>query len=400
MCASHVPGGVSRLDRACSRWPLFGLPFLPNLDNFIAMQVSIVSFANSVTHNVCLKQIRQAMGRTKAVRGDVEFAGTAGALCSQSEELKDIDISRLTKLATLWSGYGTIYSVSGTTGEAQRQLIIKCVTPPHNDTGISHERKLHSYQVEASFYSGIAGRLIERGVPLAKPYVVTSNMAGDEYQMSLVLEDLRPLFPNSCRPLDLVHAKAALLWLAQFHSCFWGCPPKEKVWTEGTYWHLATRPDELESMGGEYAALKRAAKQIDEALKSEPQFQTLVHGDFKAANLLFSSGDTVACAAYDFQYVGGGSGMKDVAYVFTSSLAPGIAEEHVDELLEYYHTELTNRLPPQAAEEYTQDVMRRHFDLAVADFVRFMAGWGAWGNTRWAEKITRNVVSNVSLKRT
>lgn len=89
------------------------------------------------------------------------------------------------------------------------------------------------------------------------------------------------------------------------------------------------RPEELEQMGREWADLKEAARQLDRALKGfaapndvEPTglYRTLVHGDCKSENILFSE-DGGRCAMYDFQYVGGGYGARDLAYLFTSSIS-------------------------------------------------------------------------------
>lgn len=69
---------------------------------------------------------------------------------------------------------------------------------------------------------------------------------------------------------------------------------------EGGYWFLATRQEELEQMSGRWRALKAAAGTIDlyvrgyDVSKHQQQqpksgrFRTLVHGDAKCENLLFS----------------------------------------------------------------------------------------------------------------
>lgn len=66
-------------------------------------------------------------------------------------------------------------------------------------------------------------------------------------------------------------------------------------------------------MGSKYRRLKAAAHELDRRLRGErpdgskdPRFRTLVHGDFKSANLLFSTQAPVSCAAFDFQYCGEG----------------------------------------------------------------------------------------------
>ena len=52
----------------------------------------------------------------------------------------------------------------------------------------------------------------------------------------------------------------ALSWLAHFHATFMGKNP-EGLWKIGTYWHLDTRPDELEAL--EDLSLKKAAPLIE-----------------------------------------------------------------------------------------------------------------------------------------
>jgi Ser/Thr protein kinase RdoA (MazF antagonist) len=56
---------------------------------------------------------------------------------------------------------------------------------------------------------------------------------------------------------------------------------------------------------------------IDQVLNN-CSYQTIVHGDAKLANFCFSKEGAVS--AVDFQYVGGGCGMKDVAYFLGSCL--------------------------------------------------------------------------------
>lgn len=67
-------------------------------------------------------------------------------------------------------------------------------------------------------------------------------------------------------------------------------------------------------MGSEHSQLKAAAAAIDARLKGRDHsgttsrdFRTLIHGDFKSANLLFTQESKPVCAAYDFQYVGASS---------------------------------------------------------------------------------------------
>ena len=117
-------------------------------------------------------------------------------------------------------------------------------------------------------------------------------------------------------------------WLAHFHATFMGETP-DGLWEVGSYWHLDTRPDELEALDDVH--LKQAAGEIDALLRAA-RFQTFVHGDAKLANFCFSE-DGTQVAAVDFQYVGGGCGMKDVAYFIGSCLYEEDCERHEAALL-------------------------------------------------------------------
>ena len=50
---------------------------------------------------------------------------------------------------------------------------------------------------------------------------------------------------------------------------------------------------------------------------------TMIHGDYRADNLVFDPDGTVA--AFDFQLIGTGSGSYDLAYFLTQSLEPDVA---------------------------------------------------------------------------
>lgn len=103
-------------------------------------------------------------------------------------------------------------------------------------------------------------------------------------------------------------------------------------------------------------------------------------------NLLFAA-DGKRCAAHDFQYCGRGLGAKDIAYLFCSGLSSRLLPAREEELLQHYHNELMARLQLGGkGEGYTLDVLKEHFGLALVDFVRFMDGWGYWGNNRWATR--------------
>ena len=68
------------------------------------------------------------------------------------------------------------------------------------------------------------------------------------------------------------------------------------------------------------------------------KFKTIVHGDAKLANFCFSH-DLSNVAAVDFQYVGGGCGMKDVAYFLGSCLNDQELRTTENELLDFTYVD-------------------------------------------------------------
>ncbi|KAL4457903.1 hypothetical protein ABPG75_012768 [Micractinium tetrahymenae] len=380
------------------------------------------------------RSIRKSQGEPAVQRAQALIA----AALSGSGGAATLTVRAARPLGTLWAGYGTITEVETDDEEAQT-LIVKEVHPPVS-SGISHERKLRSYQVEAAFYERVAPRLpADAGCHVPRCLGVHSTLhsvdgssggsGGDSGKMQLVMSDLRREFPRSCGSLDEAHTKAALSWLAAFHAACWGADAAALgLWEEGCYWHLQTRLEELEDIGREWRALQAAAHELDRRLQETP-WRTLCHGDFKSANLQFSdSRSAPVCAAVDFQYCGGGSGLKDVAYLLASAASPRLLQGGGEEaLLRFYHAELIHGLralaasgsgggsdhasscasdggpvgcpakAAQAVEGYTFEALQADWRLAVCDYVRFMAGWGFWGNTSWASARARECLAELGL---
>lgn len=183
--------------------------------------------------------------------------------------------------------------------------------------------------------------------------------------------------------------EACLRWLAHFHALFLGVAP-ENLWPVGTYWHLETRPDELEAM--DHPQLKAAAGDIDRILNG-CRFKTVVHGDAKLANFCFSpSGQEVA--AVDFQYVGGGCGMKDVVYFLGSCMEERECDKRVPGLLDYYFCELKQSVGADVDFGALEAEWREMFAFAWTDFHRFLLGWmpGHWKVNRYSKRLTEEVL--------
>lgn len=286
------------------------------------------------------------------------------------------------RLQQLWSGYGEIRRIHLEHGPVPT-LIAKHVRPPRLSSAAapaarrSHQRKLQSYAVELAFYEQYASRC-PTTCRIARPYVCQSQ-PGPSWLF--VLEDLdasgyperrHSFFRPGHRPEEKALA-ACLHWLAHFHAYFLGTRPTG-LWEAGTYWHLATRPDELELCTNR--ELQQSASWLDRQLRLAT-YQTLVHGDAKVENFCFSP-DAGPSAAVDFQYVGGGVGVQDVAYFFSSCLDSEGCLQHAPKLLDSYFGTLASALKqyqPGVDTHKVEAEWRRLYPIAWADFSRFLSGW-------------------------
>lgn len=350
-------------------------------------------------------------------------------------------------LQQLWSGYGTIARVEAvSTASAEHSskkvsLIIKHVTPPSvSQRAEGHLRKLISYQVEQYFYTSLAP-LMPESIPVAQCLAQSSDGSG----MAMVLNDLRESFPVACEKrgdLDRKQVYAALDWLARFHGFWWQragdikakgvrLPPleeptssqKEGVWLNGGYTYLATRRSEYASLqndqDSEWASklceptldAKSSIAELVAAVLSPSftstsaiaDYDTLIHGDVKSENLFSTSAGT-AVAFFDFQYVGIGLGVCDLAKLFTCSVPSELLGEQEGEfrdieageriLLKHYQ----RTIEEASGKSYPWEMLEMHWKTALVDWLRFQASWGFWGNTEWLEGRVRHILEDREWK--
>ncbi len=281
----------------------------------------------------------------------------------------------LARIQDLWSGYGQVlrYRLDG-----DRTVVVKQVQPPR-DRGRSHARKLRSYEVEQAWYREFAPRC-DDGCRIARCLHAGREGGG----WLFIFEDLDAAgFPGRSRDPRGAALDACIDWLAAFHARFLDCPPTG-LWSTGTYWHLATRPDELAAMPR--SPLRDAAGAIDARLAAV-RHRTLVHGDAKPANFCWSA-DGQRVAAVDFQYVGGGCGMKDLAYLLS-----GEERGTVQHGLDRYFSALRAALPGDRGAAVEAE-WRPLYPWAVADFHRFLAGWSpGWRVPGHEQALTRQVLA-------
>ncbi len=303
------------------------------------------------------------------------------------------------QLQSLWGGYGELFRVELEGGVAPT-AVVKWVRPPvHAKATISDARKRRSYDVEAAFYREVAPRC-DATCRVARLY--GSKIVDGEWLF--VLEDLDAAgFPGREHDADVTSLGACLAWLAAFHARSLGAPAAG-LWPIGTYWHLATRTDELPAIADPQL---RAIAPALEARLAAARYQTILHGDPKEANFCFS-GDRRQAAAVDFQYSGHGCAMRDVAYLLygrSDEPPEAIAHAHLDTYFRELRAALA-RLPPALLPSTATPLdltdleaeWRSLYPIARLDFCRFLAGWrpGAWQSDRRGQAFVRRELARLS----
>jgi len=302
----------------------------------------------------------------------------------------------------LWSGYGKIlrYELKGSDHKTVIVKHIKLEQKSEHPRGWegenSHQRKLKSYQVELNWYKNFSDQTNSNcRIPkcLALKYTLS--------EMVIILEDLNQVgYPKRCNHIQWTSIQVCIKWLANFHALFLNTKP-QGLWKTGTYWHLDTRPDELKALKD--IELKNAAFKIDELL-TQSKFQTLVHGDAKLANFCFSQDETKV-AVVDFQYVGGGCGMKDLVYFIGSCMNDKESEQKESQILEVYFNELQSALQKNKSRISFNELeldWRSLYHVAWADFHRFIKGWSPSHHkiNDYSERVTREVIESIKNNET
>ncbi|MYM63106.1 oxidoreductase family protein [Pseudomaricurvus sp. HS19] len=329
-------------------------------------------------------------------------------LIAQTFALDSTQVSAPLPLQTLWSGYGQIerYHLHSSDPKVPDSLIAKRIEPPTRrshprgwNSNLGHQRKLHSYEVESHWYGEWSKELPDSPRTAhcyARHTVDNSHL--------LLLEDLDAAgYPQRRQQLAASECEPCLHWLAQLHGHFLQYRPasgwQKQLWSSGTYWHLQTRPDEWQQMAE--GPLKQLAPAIDQELNSS-DYTTLVHGDAKVANFCFSA-DGSRVAAVDFQYIGAGCGMKDVAYFMGSCLSEDACESQWENLLDSYFSALHAVIRKRQLPFPTGDLelqWRNLFPMAWADFERFLMGWEPEHHklTHFSRQMTRTALATLQHK--
>lgn len=310
------------------------------------------------------------------------------------EKTLGFPILKTEQIQNLWGGYGKILRLSYEK-ENTKTIIVKHIKLPqiaNHSKGwvskIAHERKVKSYEVEKYFYENYSKRCEERS---RVPFFFGALKQDDE--ILLLLEDLDfSGFPVRKTSLAISEIKSCIKWLANFHVTFLD-ESLNGLWQKGSYWHLETRPEELEALTD--IRLKNLAPKID-AILNECEYKTLLHGDAKLANFCFSHSGEVA--ALDFQYTGKGCAMKDLAYFMSSAFGESDLAKYEEEILGQYFSELKKFFPAKSLMFRNLEREWRYlYPIAYTDFYRFLKGWspGYYKLNSYSEKLAKKVIGEI-----
>jgi Ecdysteroid kinase-like family len=230
-----------------------------------------------------------------------------------------------------------------------RTLVAKI--PAADQASRNAARAFRTYEIEASFYGQLAAGL---PVSLARCYFAAYEPEPDEYVV--LLEDLAPATPgDQLAGISAAEAAGAVSEMAALHAAGWdsaelaALPWLNRSSPEASALLTAVLTDLYPGFRDRYAGRLEpdTVALVEDFLPLAASYmsadagpRTIVHGDFRADNLLFGGARPVVL---DWQTASFGPGPGDLSYFLGSSLPVPERREHEQQLVRSYHAELTSR---------------------------------------------------------
>lgn len=238
-------------------------------------------------------------------------------------------------------------------GDAPNSVIVKLPSPyPENRAqGIA----LGMYEAEVRFLNEMAAR-----TPVRLPRIYFAEIVSGTADFAIVMEDLGHLeIGDQIKGLPVAQAKAALLALADVHAAWWG-----KVQTDELEWIPSIVHPRIQGLAGMWPDIwagfvakfgyvlpdgglevgdrvKDRFWGVAEALGRMPW--TLIHQDYRVDNLFFDDlASSQPVVIIDWQGLGRGPAVYDVAYFLGGSLTVDDRRAHETELVRAYHERLVS----------------------------------------------------------
>ncbi|MCW1958953.1 MAG: aminoglycoside phosphotransferase family protein [Mycobacterium sp.] len=267
---------------------------------------------------------------------------------SRPERQVVVDAVEVTPIGT--GQTGATYRIAARYGSSPADLPDSFVVKlPAQDNAV-RERVALSYRSEHAFYTGVADSV---AVPV--PRCHHCALADDGAQFVLLLDDMAPAEQaDQIRGCTRAESELAVTALAGLHGPRWG----DQAWLSFTG-TVMPKPDEatarglgditklaasttIEKLGARMTEADRAtvlesADLIADWLLGSPDRFSILHGDYRADNLLFGDGRVTVV---DWQTLAVGLPARDLSYFLGTSLEPGERARHERALVESYHRAL------------------------------------------------------------
>ena len=236
---------------------------------------------------------------------------------------------------------------------APKTLVVKL--PSQDESSRNAAKLVRAYEKEVRFYQHLAAKLSVRA-----PRVFHCGLAEDTISFDLLLADLAPATQgDQMVGCTVAEAEDAMDQLVALHAPFWNDPELLNFeWLVGdpaAYRNLmkdllpmfwAGFQDRYRDSVKEHvlAAGNALFSEIVTYLEADNTPNTVVHGDFRLDNLLFSPGERRhLVGVVDWQTVAHGPGARDVAYFIGAGLHVGDRRRAEEGLVRRYHAGLVEQ---------------------------------------------------------
>ena len=264
-------------------------------------------------------------------------------------------------------------------GPADLPPTIIAKVPAADPASRNAARAFRTYEIEASFYNQLAPGL---PVALATCYYAAYDPGPDEYVV--LLEDLAPALPgDQLAGLHPDDAAAAIRELAALHAAGWDSSELAALpWLNRSSPDAAALAAVLTDLyprfreryagrlePGTLSLIEDFLPKVGTYLKTSDEPRTIVHGDFRADNLLLGAARPVVL---DWQTAGFGAGTADLSYFLASSLPVATRRRYEETLVRRYHAALTSRGAEFSWHDCWTGYRRHAFGGIVMDIIAAM----------------------------
>jgi len=266
-------------------------------------------------------------------------------------------------------------------GPADLPPTIIAKVPAADGASRAAARAFRTYEIEASFYSQLAPAL---PVALARCYYAAYDAGPDEYVV--LLEDLAPALPgDQLAGLHPDDAAAAVRELAALHAAGWdssefaALPWLNRSGPDGAALIAAVLTDLYPRFRERYegllepgtlALIEDFLPKISSYLAASDEPRTIVHGDFRADNLLLGAARPVVL---DWQTASFGAGTTDLSYFLASSLPVAARRQYEETLVRRYHAALLGRGAVLSWNDCWTGYRRHAFGGIIMDIIAAMS---------------------------